>query len=358
MKLNEFIKIVERVIPLEWALENDPVGLQIGDGNREIQRVALAMETSAKLLQKVTAKKADLLFVHHPLLFRPLKRILENDPVQRLARELIRRDIALYAAHTNLDLHPQGMAKIWALKLGCKSAKPLLARPQADQLKIVTFIPPGHVDHVREALAKAGAGRIGEYDLCSFNLEGVGTFRGSEHTNPFLGQAGVFEQEQEIRLEMILPTKRQNAVVNALYASHPYEEPAYDLYPLQSGRDIQQAVWLAEFEKKITWQELEKRVDKSLPLSPTFVNVRPDPQRKIKTLAISTGSGSSLIPLASSLGGDAYLTGEVGYHQLWEAEERGLNVMTVGHGSSESLFPETVHALLQKHVDGIDWELM
>ncbi len=355
MKLGELTKIIERVIPLEWALDDDPVGLQIGDADREVARVMLSLEVSTGVLKEAVRKKIGVLLVHHPLIYRPLKKLVEHNPVQRLVREIIRQDMALYAAHTNFDLHPQGMAGLWAEKLGCKSAEPLLAKPQADMLKIVTFVTPEHTDLVREALSNAGAGHIGEYDLCSYTLKGFGTFRGSEHTRPFVGEAGVFEREEEERLEMILPAKRQNAVVNALYASHPYEEPAYDLYPLQNVRDVRQALWIAEFSKKLSWSEFEKRVNQSLPQKPVFGGVRLDSKRKVKRVAISTGSGNSLVPTAVSLGVDVYLTGETGYHILWEAEESGLNVTTVGHGVSESLFPEAVHAVLEKHVSGIEW---
>ncbi len=358
MKLSELIQIIERAIPSEYALEGDPIGLHVGDGNQEIERAALALELNTPLLEQAKAKRINLFLVHHPLIYRSLKRVVENDPVQRLVRKLIKNDIALYAAHTNLDLHPQGMAPLWAQKLGCASVKPFAPKPQAEQLKIVTFVPPDYVDRVREALSDAGAGRIGEYDLCSYNLQGMGTFRGSERTDPFLGKAGNFETEQEIRLEMILPARKQYAVVGALFTSHPYEEPAYDLYRLQDVRDVRQALWIAEFKQKITWKEFERRVAKSLPIPPTPIAVRPDSRRKIKTVAISTGSGNSLISLVASLNVDVFLTGEAGYHNLWEAEERGLNVLTVGHGVSESLFPEAVYTILENYVEGIEWERM
>ena len=358
MKLCELIRRIERAVPLEWALPDDPVGLQIGDPDQDVKRVAVSLEVTSKILQKAVRQKVDLLLVHHPLLFRPLKKIVETDAVQRLVRELIRRDIALYAAHTNIDLHPQGIAALWAKKLGCVNAHCVAAKPQAGRLKIVTFVPADYTDRVREALAQAGAGVIGEYDLCSFTLQGTGTFRGSGRANPFVGRAGQLEREEEDRLEMVLPIKRRQAVIHALYTVHPYEEPAYDLYPLQDARGLEQALWVVEFEKKLSWAQFETRVKKSLPIPVTLVVVRPDTRRKIQTIALSTGSGNSLISCAASMGVDAYLTGEVGYHLLWEAEELGLNVLTVGHGASESIFPEAIVPLVEKSVEGVTWVKM
>ncbi|MEW6235651.1 MAG: Nif3-like dinuclear metal center hexameric protein [Candidatus Omnitrophota bacterium] len=355
MKLHELVRLIENAVPLEWALPDDPVGLQIGDPDREVHRVLAALEASTEIIRQAVRQKADLLLVHHPLIYSPLRKLLENHPIQRLARELVRQDMAFYAAHTNMDLHPEGMAKVWAEKLGCEQAHPLASKPQSGRLKLITFVPPDFTDRVRQALAEAGAGVIGEYDLCSFSLRGTGTFRGSDRSNPFIGRAGALEKAEEDRLEMILPNEKKHAVVNALFAAHPYEEPAYDLYPLEDFRDIGQAVWVAEFRKKLTWNAFMERVKKSLPHPPEFGGVRPDAKRKVGRIALSTGSGSSVLPIVKKLDVDAYLTGEMGYHYLWEANEERLNTVTVGHGVSESLFPETIIPLLQRFTDKITW---
>ncbi len=347
MKIKDFLRLLEHAVPPEWALPDDPVGLQVGDPEREIRRILPGLEISTDFLNQAVRLQADFLLVHHPLIFRPLRRLVENDPVQRLARELVRRDLALYAMHTNLDLHPRGMAPLWARKLGCARVSPLTGKPQARRLKLVTFVPPGHTDRLREALGRAGAGVIGEYDLCSYTLRGTGTFRGSERAHPFLGRAGAFERAEEDRLEMVLPASRKWAVIQALYQTHPYEEPAYDLYPLEDARDIRQALWIAEFDRKLSWDEFEKRVLNSRPGLKTLGGVRPDRRRKIRRAALSTGSGNSLLPLVYPLDVDVFLTGEMGYHYLWEANENRLNVITVGHDFSESLFAETVTAILE-----------
>jgi len=355
MKLRELVRLIESAVPLEWALPDDPVGLQIGDPEREVRRVFTALEASTEIVRKAVRQKADLLLVHHPLIFFPLRKLLENHPVQRLARELVRQDMALYAAHTNMDLHPEGMAKVWAERLDCEQAHPLVSKPQSGRLKLITLVPPDFTDRVRRALSDAGAGVIGEYEQCSFSLRGTGTFWGSERAHPFIGRAGALERAEEDRLEMILPKEKKHTVITALFAAHPYEEPAYDLYPLEDFCDISQAVWVAEFRRKLTWSAFVEKVKKSLPRPPEFGGVRPDAKRKVGRIALSTGSGSSVLSIVKKLGVDAFLTGEMGYHYLWEANEDRLNTVTVGHGVSESIFPETIVPLLKRFTNEITW---
>lgn len=354
MKLKELIAKIERILPPEWALPNDPIGLHLGDPNQEIERVLVALEASAQLLKKKT-RNINMMLVHHPLLYRPLKQIVEGDPVQSIARTLIKKDIALYAAHTNMDLHPQGMAKLWAEKLGFDSVSPLAPKPQANLLKIVTFMPAEHTEAVRSALSRAGAGTIGEYTQCSFTTPGMGSFLGSSASNPYLGQAGQHEQVSENKLEMVLPANKKFSVVRALMQSHPYDEAAYDLYTLEDFRDISQAIWIAGRKKAVSWRAFETLLAKHAPIPPTFGGVRPQPKKNIKRIAIMTGSGASAIPLVSRLGVDAYLTGEAGYHDLWYANETGLNVLTIGHDVSESIFAEAAISLLENNIPEVKW---
>lgn len=355
MKLSELIKQIEHAMPLSWALPDDPVGLQIGDLKQEILRVFVSLELNTVRMKKSVKQKCGLLLLHHPILFHPLKRICENDPVQRLTREMIRNNMACYGMHTNLDIHPEGMAMVWAKKLGCVEYHCLMPKPQAGLLKIVTFVPEQHTHPIREALSKAGAGNIGEYSMCSFTAKGIGSFQGSSYSNPFIGLAGKLEIEPEECLEMILPAHKKNAVIKALFEAHPYEEPAYDLYPLQDVRGLEHAVWIADFGQKLSWNEFETHIHNSIKGIPYITSVRPDTKRKIQTIAISTGSGSSFLPIISGLNIDCYLTGEMGYHIQWEARERGINIALVGHDYSESMFAETVVKILKPHILGIQW---
>lgn len=355
MKLKEIIRIFEHVIPREWAMPDDPVGLHVGDPEQKIKKVYVGLEASTALLHKSIEKKAELVLVHHPLLYRPINRVVESDPVQRIVRRLVQNDMALYVMHTNMDFHPEGMAKIWAKKLGCSTSSPLCPKPQACMHKLVVFCPQDHTDKIRLCLTKAGAGIIGEYDTCSFLSRGIGTFRGSKYSNPVIGQSGMLERAEEDRLEMIFPSYRKESVIKALAASHPYEEPAYDLYAMDDFLGLNHALWTAEFDTPLSWEEFLQKVTESLPLKPEFIMVQPKNGQMIKKIAISTGSGNSFIGTVQGLDVDCYLTGEVGYHQLWDAKEREINVITVGHGVSESLFAEAAIALLQKRIPEVTW---
>ncbi len=356
MKLRSLVKEIEKIVPKDWAMPKDPIGLQIGDGEKKIERVMVGLEVSRELLKKAKNRKADMLLVHHPLIYFPLTKLIQSDPVQRLVRQIVQREMALYAMHTNFDLHPEGMGKVWAQKLGCMKITPLSAKPQANQLKIVTFVTPEHTDGLRAALSKAGAGIVGDYEQCSFTLRGEGTFFGTEGTSPYVGQAGSLEKEEEERVEMVLPRAKKQAVVKALFETHPYEEPAYDLYPLEDVRDVSQAVWIGEFRNKLTWKTFKTKVFKSLPWQPTLQSVQPNKRKQIKRIAISTGSGDGVLPIVAGLDVDAYLTGELGYHLMWEANEMGLNVLLAGHGASESLFAETVIPLLKENIKDVSWQ--
>lgn len=354
MNLKEWIQTTERYFLPSLALDQDPIGLHIGDPHQDIDTVYVALEASASLVEQVIEHKAQLLFVHHPLLFRPLKRVVESDPVQRLARTLIRNDIALYAAHTNVDLHPEGMANTWARRLRCSKATPAIPPVQPGRMKIITFVPETHTDSIRSALSKAGAGTIGDYEQCSFTTKGTGSFLGGETTNPFKGQSGTLEQIEEDRLEMVFPHGCKSRVLRALHESHPYDEVAYDLLPLEEFKDLGHAVWIAEFASPMSWEQFRATVESSLRVPPSWMQCTPH-DKPVQRIAISTGSGNSMLGTVGGLGVDAYLTGELGYHMLWEANERGLNTLVVGHDASEAFFAETVIPPLRQRMPDLTW---
>lgn len=355
MKLSEWVQAIETVFPPAWALPDDPIGLHVGDPDQTVTRAMAALEVSTPLVERAARRKVNAIFAHHPLIYRPIRSLVESDPTQRLIRFLVRHDIALYAAHTNVDLHPMGMAKRWAERLGCVNAKPAMAKPQAGLLKIAVYVPPEHTDSLREAMSLAGAGVIGEYEHCSNVYRGVGTFTSSENANPYLGEVGKFEKVEEDRLEMVLPRARKSQVIRALYLAHPYEEPAYDLYAIEDLRDLRQALWTAEFQTPLSWDAFEERVSQSLPLAPNLQRALTEPNVSVQRIAFSTGSGNSLIPIVAGMRVDAYVTGELGYHNLWEAKERGLHTLVVGHDASESLFAETVIPLTAPRTEGVEW---
>ncbi len=356
VSLGQCIQTIERAVPPVYALDGDPIGLHVGDKKAPVEKIMLALEATRSVLDQCVQKGAQLLVVHHPLIFSPLKRLTGGNVVERLVRRLVQENIALYAMHTNMDMHPQGMGLEWGKRLGLQDLRPLAPKPQAGCCKLVTFVPEKQLDAVREALAQAGAGQIGEYDTCSFSHPGVGSFRGSDLTNPFVGQKGRLESEPEIRLEMVVPKPLVGRAVRALYEAHPYEEPAYDLIELNEFKCLEQLIWTGRFEKKLRWAEFIEKVANA---TPGFSGARanaPGSRTRIQTVALSTGSGSSCLPVVKGLGVDAYLTGELGYHLFWEAAEDGLPCVAVGHYESEQFFARTLQRILKSY--GLDVPLV
>lgn len=231
--VNDIIKAIESVAPLNWQESYDNAGLQVGGRFQSVSGAVVCLDVTEAVVDEAISMGYNLIISHHPLLFKGLKSITGNSYVERIVIKAIQHNIAIYAAHTNLDNAPEGVSYRMARKLGLTSIRvldPLCGR----LIKLVTYVPSTHVESVRSALFEAGAGHIGNYDKCSFGQEGTGTFRAGTYANPYCGAIGEFHREQETRLEVIVPIHVQEAVIDALKRSHPYEEPAFDLIPLSN----------------------------------------------------------------------------------------------------------------------------
>ena len=225
--------MMEEWAPRWVAWERDNVGLQIGERDRTVRNILVCLDVTEEVVSEAIRRHADLIVSHHPLLFRPPKSVTSGDRVGSLVLQLAQHKIALYSAHTNLDFTEDGVSFALARALGLQNIR-FLSPLRGLLAKIVVFVPEEYASTVMEAMAGAGAGIIGNYSHCSFSGAGQGTFKGSPETNPFQGRAGKLESAQETRLEMILPRANAPAVIRALRSNHPYEEVAYDLYPLDN----------------------------------------------------------------------------------------------------------------------------
>ena len=347
--LRDLLRIFERAIPVTYALEGDPIGLHVGDPDAPITKIVTALEVTGDVIDQAKTEGAELLLVHHPLIYQPLNRLAERTVPERLAARLVREGIALYAAHTNVDLHPQGMGLDWAQRLGLINAKSAVPKPQVGCVKLVTFVPESHLLTLRAALADAGAGQIGEYDTCSFSHPGTGSFRGSDLADPFVGKKGELKFEPEHRIEMAVPKGSVSRVVSVLFQAHPYEEPAYDLVELAPFRGLHHAIWTGRFEPALSGPEFMERVAASIPgFTGARANAFPDGS-SIERVALSTGSGSTCLPAVMGMDVDVYLTGELGYHLFWEAQEVGPPCVAVGHWESEQFFSSAVARILEPY---------
>ncbi|MBR2627478.1 MAG: Nif3-like dinuclear metal center hexameric protein, partial [Peptococcaceae bacterium] len=256
IRCQSFLELLEQWAPVHYAEEWDNVGLHAGDRNKEISRIMVALSPGEDAVNAAVEAGVDMLLTHHPLIFRSMKQINSDTATGRSLLKLIRNDINLYCAHTNLDIAKDGVNDVLAQALELEQVKPLADITHDICYKVVVYVPAGYEEIVRQAMCKAGAGCIGNYSGCTFQAKGTGTFLPGENTNPFIGEAGRMEYAEEYRLETVVPQAVLSAVIRAMEAAHPYEEVAYDVFRLENGGEdrgigrvgqLKEAVSLAEF---------------------------------------------------------------------------------------------------------------
>ncbi|MDK2882432.1 MAG: hypothetical protein PWQ41_99 [Bacillota bacterium] len=326
--------IIEELAPRNLAEEWDNPGWQLGDPACRVNRVLVSLDPGPDALQKAKELKAELLVTHHPLYFRPLKHLRLDLPEEALAAAFLQTGIAVYSAHTNLDVAPGGTSDILARRLGLNEVEVLAPREAEKLYKIVTFVPPEHVDAVHQALAAAGAGWIGNYSHCSFQIEGTGTFLPGAGTDPYIGRPGVLERVREIRLETVVPAPRLGEAISRMLKAHPYEEVAYDVYPLAREGRVFGLGRVGELKEALPLGQFAQLVKEALGL-PT-VWYAGEEERPVQKVAVCGGSGSSLIGRARAVGADVLVTGDVKYHELQSAALGGLAVIDAGHAGTEN----------------------
>lgn len=345
MKLAEIISLLESFAPLSYQESYDNSGLQVGDEQQEIHSALLTIDVTEEVLDEAIRKGSNLIIAHHPLIFSGIRKLTGKSLSEKLIIKSVRNNICIYAAHTNLDNIQAGVNARICEKLGlinCKILKPVKGTLE----KLVTFIPPEHADNVRMAVFKAGAGVIGEYDQCSYNLEGYGTFRGSESTNPFIGEKGKLNTEKEIRFETIFPVWLQSKIIKALCEAHPYEEVAYDIYPLENMNEKIGSGMTGETAEPIGTDEFLERLKKTF--NTKTVRHSKIVRDKISKAAVCGGSGGFLIHEAIGSGADIFVTGEIKYHQFFEAGNK-ITLADIGHYESEQFTKEIFYELLIKN---------
>lgn len=343
MKIAEVEQILESWAPTWTAWERDHVGLQVGDRTRDVTRILVALDITEHIVKEARAKNVGLIVSHHPLLFRPPTAITTSNDIGRLILQLVESKIAVYSAHTNLDCTKHGVSFALAEKLGLTNIR-FLSPLKGTRAKIVVFVPQGHVDRVADAMSAAGAGVIGEYDLCSFRLSGTGTFRGSSETSPFIGKAGRLETAEEVRLEMIAPRARVQAIVTAMKRVHPYEEVAYDVYPLDNDDPNYGMGALGELKRPLPLKAFLQHTKRALKAE--ALRYTGDPRKRVKTVAVCGGSGSDLLPVAVSHNADVFVTADIRYHTFHSAGT--LALVDAGHWETEQVILEPLAERLRQ----------
>ena len=345
MKINSIISVLEQLAPLSYQEDYDNAGLTIGNPDMEVAGCLICLDISESVIEEATAKGIKLILSHHPLIFRGLKRLTGQTMTERIAEKAIREGVAIYSMHTNLDNIFDGVNKILSDKLGLKDVS-ILRKMGGTLRKLVTFCPVTHADKVREAVFVAGAGNIGEYDQCSFNSKGQGTFRAGKQANPYAGEIGSLHFEPEVRIETIFPAYLQKTVISALLEAHPYEEVAYDIYRLENESNRHGAGMIGYLPAKMT--ELDFLVLLKDKLKIKCIRHSPLLGKMVETVAVCGGSGSFLIPDAIKHNADFFVTGDVKYHQFFDAEAK-IVIADAGHFETEQFTCNLLADYLKKN---------
>ncbi|MDO5570589.1 MAG: Nif3-like dinuclear metal center hexameric protein [Bacteroidales bacterium] len=342
MKIKDIIKAIEAVAPRNYQESYDNAGIQVGNPDSETNSAIICIDITEEVIDEAIAKNINLIISHHPLIFKGIKSLTGKTYIERCVIKSIQSNICLYAAHTNLDNARFGVNDFIAKKLGLSNISVLDPKPKM-LAKLVTFVPFDYADKVREALFNAGAGGIGNYDSCSYNSEGFGTFKAGEECNPFCGKVGEIHKEKEIRIEVIMPLSIKNSIVSALLKSHPYEEPAFDIIALENSWDACGSGILGELESPI--DELSFLKDVKTVLGNVALRYSTPRENKISKVAVCGGAGSFLIPNAISAGADAFITGEIKYHDYFGNQDDIL-LVEAGHYESEHLTMQLLKNIL------------
>jgi len=342
--LQDVTQFLESIAPLSLQESYDNAGLITGDVNSEITSVLVTLDVTEKVVEEAIQKKAQLIVSHHPIVFSGLKKITGKNYVERTLIKAIKNDIAIYAAHTNLDSVDGGVNHKICEKLGLQNCK--ILQPSGELLKkLVTFIPVENASQVREAVFNAGAGNIGNYDSGGFTAEGVESFRGNENSNPIVGKKGEIHSEKEIRFETIFPGYLQGKIVGALLKAHPYEEVAYDIYSLGNNFDkigMGMTGTLANSVSETEFLQQLKSTFNTGVIKHTALKDKP-----VEKVAVCGGSGSFLLNAAIAAGADFFVSGDFKYHQFFDAENK-IVIADIGHFESEQFTKELFYELLTK----------
>lgn len=344
MKIKEIIHSLEELAPFYLQEDYDNAGLIIGHPDWETDGCLICVDINEAVLDEAVRMHFRLVVSHHPVIFKGLARLTGQTMTERIVARAIREEVAVISMHTNLDNSIEGVNRILAEKLGLTDLA-ILRKTRGLLKKLVTFCPYEFAGKVREAIFNAGAGHIGEYDRCSFNADGTGTFRAGDKASPFVGKIGEFHTEKETRIETIFPAYRQRSIIRALLDSHPYEEVAYDIYPLENESDRTGAGMIGNLKQKMT--ELQFLMLLKDVLNIPCIRHSPLLGKKVGKVAVCGGSGSFLLGDAIQQKADFFVSSDFKYHQFFDADGR-IVIADTGHFESEQFTCDLLADYLKK----------
>jgi len=341
-KTADIVGIINKIAPVSLAETWDNPGLQIGDPVADVSRIMVALDPTPDVIDSALAASCQLLVTHHPLIFKPLKSISTATPHGTLIQKAIKGNLSIVSLHTNYDIASGGLNDLLACKIGLAGCTPLRVTASRELVKLVTFVPVGQLDHVRASML-AFAVQLGAYRDCSFAADGVGTFTPLEGSSPYTGTVGEFATVREARLELLIERADMTRAVKALLAAHPYEEPAFDVYPLLNDGEKLGLGRVGRLSEPVTLAEYAGQL-RSVLSAPALRYVG-NPAAKISKVALCSGSGASLLHDAVRAGADVLVTGDVKYHEARDAQDFGLAVIDAGHFPTEIIM---VHEITER----------
>lgn len=344
MKIRELTQYLEQIAPLTYQESYDNSGLIVGHPDDEIRQALIALDCTEDIVDEAIQKECDIIIAHHPIVFTGLKKLNGKNYVERVVIKAIRHGIALYAIHTNLDNVLGGVSSKIAEKLGLESHA-VLRTKQNLLRKLAVFVPRAHVESVREALFDAGAGAIGDYDECSYNTLGYGTFRPLNGANPAIGKVNEQERVEETKIEVIYPERLERSILVAMYAAHPYEEVAHDIFALENTLQTVGSGAIGNLPSPMNETEFLGYVKERL-------NVRVIRHTKLRDkpisrVAVCGGAGGFLLDDAKRSGADIFISADYKYHEFFDAEG-DIVIADIGHFESEQFTQELLLEIIQK----------
>lgn len=350
--ITDVIKNLEQLFPKHLAYDKDPIGLHVGNVNRPLTKTLISLDITMAVVEEAIKIGANLIVAHHPFIYRPLASINTNTPKGKIIEQCIKHDICIYSMHTNFDIAENGMNDCLAKTIGLSNISPLIPTKREEYSKLIIYVPTTHLEIVREVMASSGVGQIGNYSHCTFTTTGMGSFKPLEGSQPFIGTQNEIEIVEEVKIEGVIATQAVSQAIKAIKAVHPYEEMAYDVYALNvTMPNAQYSLGrLGTLEQPMVAADYIQHVKKALNLSNArFVG---NLNKKITTVAIIGGSGSSYIGPVKAKKADLFITGDVGFHDAQDALDMGLNILDVGH-HAEYVMKEHVANLLNERLGDV-----
>lgn len=336
----DIINTMETIAPSRLAEEWDNVGLQLGRSDWPVQTIRVALDPTLDVVRAACLNDVDLLITHHPLIFRPLRYIHIDQDIGSIIQKAIQHQMAIYSAHTNLDNAADGLNDVLASRIGLKDLKVLGESRDTETYKLVVYVPAAYEHDVLTSFFKTKAGEIGSYSCCSFRSQGKGTFKPGSDSKPFSGKTGEIFHADEVRIETVVRKDNLSNVVEHMKKNHPYETVAYDIYPLLNSENNQGAGRIGVLDKSLDLKSFSLFIKKTLGLN--YLKVSGSPELTVKTVAVCSGSGSSLLKDFFASGAQVYISGDLRYHDARIAEAKNLGLIDIGHFASEHLIVDVL----------------